>query len=711
MPLEPDGLTVFVGPNGSGKTNLFRVVKKLTRVLAATSPMPSPMPSQDLEEVLAVLPVWQRDPTRPAVLEIGLKWDSTDEKEMLVGFLRSAMIQAHLVAEGLGLGHDQALWYRPAWRRFASALPQLIGLSETRFLFQGTLGLKFWARNHFFLYYTPSSWRKFTWGLPPSHAGVIPMTLPRAVPSGGAPGFPLPQFWARSLPPSEREMLSAYLKTPDGDEVSGPPPLSFSFHDVLQSVAEQARQLPSPPGWTLDVGVDHQAQPEDLVRAFRERIFGTEPMQPGVTIRLGSVLNHLLTGRAVLSDDLFSPPTEEFDADSWWRSASPLTSVNLGPHLTALRLGNDADRARYSAIQQTFKRLSGRDLDLTMRKWPPGESGRQVSIQLLQRGTGDRQSTPLAESGSGLVDLAYVATILNQSESHVVLLDEPGRALHPQALLALGRFVNDRQQAPSWSQTLLITHSPYLVPTATLERVRRLYRDADGLTQVARLGPPFRRRSRERRSRQDQKRQDRWGRSVNWPALLFSTVVLIVEGETELGALPIWYEKQYTEPLEAIGVTVLCVGGKPQVGEAIRELDSFSIPWVVLVDGDSLKKGKDHSGNIWDELVEGKRIKTTAEAQRLKDLEFSKQVHHLKSSFPIFVCGEKEDEEFEAILKRSFPEAAPPPGMACSKVLTGRWYAQEYLSPAFLEPLFETLREIAHGTTVGRRGRHKGWAP
>ena len=72
---------------------------------------------------------------------------------------------------------------------------------------------------------------------------------------------------------------------------------------------------------------------------------------------------------------------------------------------------------------------------------------------------------------------------LVESEQHhqnaILLLDEPGVTLHPLAQKDLFQFFENLAQN---NQILYTTHSPFMVDSNHLERVRSIYIDADGKT-------------------------------------------------------------------------------------------------------------------------------------------------------------------------------------------------------------------------------------
>jgi len=413
------------------------------------------------------------------------------------------------------------------------------------------------------------------------------------------------------------------------------------------------------------------------------------------------VIAHLLR-RCIISEDLLSPPATNYSTNTWLEDAKSLTSQHLSAYLLALKNGQDDDRDQFAKIQETFRSLSGRRLDVTMERKAKkdvnfGSDDSSILITLIQRDPNVSHSVPLAVSGSGLVEIAYLSAVLNSPNSHVILLDEPGRSLHPQALIQLRCMLQQRATEPTAPQMLIITHSPYLVPPSMPHIVRRVRCiPPSGCTEISSLNMPT---SNNKKAQQDAwhrnlQRQDQWGRSPNWPALLFSTVVLLVDGETELGALPEWYQQIYNEPVEALGGSVLSLSGKAQGGAAMLDLNNLDIPWVALIDGDSLATGPGNgSGNIWGELKKARRM-NSQDANHFRSLPFTDQVQHLKER-NIFVMGKTTKDNFETVLISENPGVKLPTGFGESKVIKGRLWAQKVDCPPTIRKVFEKVCKVA----------------
>lgn len=75
---------------------------------------------------------------------------------------------------------------------------------------------------------------------------------------------------------------------------------------------------------------------------------------------------------------------------------------------------------------------------------------------------------------------------------------------------------------------------------------------------------------------------------LNFPYVteaFFSKCVIVVEGETEVGAIPLWGNKIIGD-LDEYGITVIGVGGIKSVPPITTLLDHFRIPYVSIIDKD-----------------------------------------------------------------------------------------------------------------------------
>ncbi len=119
------------------------------------------------------------------------------------------------------------------------------------------------------------------------------------------------------------------------------------------------------------------------------------------------------------------------------------------------------------------------------------------------------------------------------------------------------------------------------------------------------------------------------------------------------------------------------------------DLNNWGIPWVALIDGDSLKPG---SGNIWAE-IEKTECMTNEKANCLRGLSFEDQVKRLQE-FEIYVMGTSSVGNFEKVLEAENP-CVRPNSLFGSKVIEGRWWAQNIGCPPIVKGVFERIRKTA----------------
>ncbi len=199
--------------------------------------------------------------------------------------------------------------------------------------------------------------------------------------------------------------------------------------------------------------------------------------------------------------------------------------------LFRLKAGDRAERKRYQRLQAVFREFTGLDLDVRLRVIP-GTDTRRVELWVSDR---DRE-VPIGLAGAGRWEAVGLSAAIVEAAGRIVVLDEPAANVDvtvQRKLLARMRQID--------GQVLLITHSPLLVPAQSPEDLRRLTRFQlrEGRTKLRRLpatGVPER----------DQRRS-RWlqilAGSADARAMVFAKGVVLVEGDTELGAFEQWFQQ------------------------------------------------------------------------------------------------------------------------------------------------------------------------
>ncbi len=161
----------------------------------------------------------------------------------------------------------------------------------------------------------------------------------------------------------------------------------------------------------------------------------------------------------------------------------------------------------------------------------------------------------------------------------VSAFEEPEAHLHPHPQRAMFHLVSELP-----GQKLVSTHSPYVTQVADLFDVR-VFTRAGGTIQcryVARERP-------DGTPTFDAEGLAKARRFVqrNNGEVLFARCVVLYEGDTEDGALPVIARARWGVDPTAHGVSLVDAQGAGNFKHFVRVLDAFSIPWVVLADGDS----------------------------------------------------------------------------------------------------------------------------
>ena len=240
---------------------------------------------------------------------------------------------------------------------------------------------------------------------------------------------------------------------------------------------------------------------------------------------------------------------------------------HVGNHLGGIKGVLASDKATVD-ISPVARRL--RDL----------AKGLDVSIT----GAGDL-SFPLARHGMGTRSLASLMVfqafarwrsqqaMQEHNSVHTFLaLEEPEAHLHPHAQRALYSQVQAMQ-----AQVMVSTHSSYFASQAKLGQLR-LFRKDGAASKVCSLDI-------SNLSRDNvQKLENRI--MVTRGDLLFSSALLLFEGETEEAALPVFAERYWGNSIHQLGLSFVPVGGNDYF-PFIWLAKSLEIPWFILSDAES----------------------------------------------------------------------------------------------------------------------------
>jgi predicted ATP-dependent endonuclease of OLD family len=186
--------------------------------------------------------------------------------------------------------------------------------------------------------------------------------------------------------------------------------------------------------------------------------------------------------------------------------------------------------------------------------------------------------------------------VINSSKFFILIIEEPESHLHPHLqkniIKTLMKIQSDFRSEGIDFQLLISTHSPFIITPLSLDNLNFLRRKDDKIIAnkirkdefIDEL-KAFGKISTIRRNLEML--------FYNNSEIFFSKCVIVGEGDTEQGSLPIFAEKIGCS-LEKHGISFL-MGEGNNIFTYVRLLSFLNIPWVLLTDSDNLEEMKKHS--------------------------------------------------------------------------------------------------------------------
>jgi hypothetical protein len=186
-------------------------------------------------------------------------------------------------------------------------------------------------------------------------------------------------------------------------------------------------------------------------------------------------------------------------------------------------------------------------------------------------------------------------------------------------------------------------------------------------------------------------------------ALLFAQGVVLVEGGTELGALPEWFGKSPTAQRlgtpDALNIAIFSVDGDASFGTFIAFLHAFGVRWAIVCDGSAYKFGTGKR-QIFQQVtgagVQYPRLQQAIDQAASGNAARFSELRDLAEDSGIFTLAEDWDapaEGFEAYIQNIAPgllaEAAGEVGR--SKPRQGRYAAFATDCPTGIDALYGKL--------------------
>ncbi len=239
------------------------------------------------------------------------------------------------------------------------------------------------------------------------------------------------------------------------------------------------------------------------------------------------------------------------------------TGGSLASILFNLKNGRPKDKQKFEKIREKFHKIfSNLELDVI-------KENDEIKIHTQKSGV---ESTTYF-IGAGILESLLLITHIIAHKGKIIIVDHPELHLHPHAARSLAAVIDESKDM----QIILITHSPYFIKIDKTHKIFRFVQE-NAQTKIFTLPDKF-------FNDIDYLKFEHL-LDVDSRELFFARKVLLVEGPTEYGAIPIFAKKLWY-PFDENGISIINVNGKSNFSIFAQLCESFQIPYLMLADGDA----------------------------------------------------------------------------------------------------------------------------
>lgn len=563
-------INFLVGPNGSGKTTIFRALKAMKD-------------SFKLDKHIPFNQLCSRGANPQEIdLTIDVEFNTPWEQELITTFVCASLSRPNELPNVLSskLPKPFVLLNTRGYATFSNWLLQTFSPEKLLFLFRGKIHLSYRSQNYenFLLYYTfEDQGSPITVTIRPSDGILMNGDAVENVLGGYSSINGLVDFF------HERVSLQDIINLLNEQSL-----LAENVFDPVACLRYLVEKK-------VVLGIDYTNSQQAYLPAQRRfaELSGylNTANSSNRNFGFGYVLQLILDHSFVFTNNLRVPISDisSYDWQNVIQSTIDLDDERQIPLLLyKLKNGTFTERRRFQRIQETFQALVGHDQSFDITASVSKEQQPELSIDIQI--TDSEGEIPLDYHGAGVWESLMLSTILDESEGRVVLLDEPAANLHPgwqQKLVSVFRTMP--------GQVLVVTHSASMLPKNAddFNKVLRMQKVSTG-TFVYGISTTSWLRS--------NKIEKELNKSSDVAGLLFANGVILVEGETE-SALSEWFPKctiSQGKTLADMNLALFGVGGKTNFPFYMHFLSEFGIPWVIICDGDAVPLDKNK--NLWTAL-------------------------------------------------------------------------------------------------------------
>lgn len=280
---------------------------------------------------------------------------------------------------------------------------------------------------------------------------------------------------------------------------------------------------------------------------------------------------------------------------------------NLAQFLYSLKMSSDTKRRkRFDLIRDAFKAITQyRKLSFDVvtefkedekQSNTYGEKKRQpTSSQIVIIDTLNEYQVPLDHSGTGLGEIIYLVTLAYGLEESIVILDEPATNLHPPQMKALMQKLFDGNTGKH-NQFLIITHSAELMNLLIFRKKTRIFRIGreNGVSTVGMLD--------EKTQKWFDTEYEKLQHVIDTRIFLGKRLIL-TEGDSDSIFLTecarYFATKDPSLDINNNDIMIINVNGKNNFPNFRDLLESFKVPYTIIGDEDTTTESKERVREVF----------------------------------------------------------------------------------------------------------------
>lgn len=187
---------------------------------------------------------------------------------------------------------------------------------------------------------------------------------------------------------------------------------------------------------------------------------------------------------------------------------------------------------------------------------------------------------PLNQVGSGIKEVIYLLTTAYGIRNSVVMLDEPAASLHPPMMRAVMRHLEDSKNE---NQFIIITHSAELLYYELFEAKGQVHyvKKENQISYIKSLSGKLKTAF--------EKNRPKFKYQIDM-RIFFGKCIILTEGESDknlLTGIAQFFENNKKLNLNAQDIIIISVDGKPNFDKYRQYLDAYEITYIILADNDA----------------------------------------------------------------------------------------------------------------------------